>query len=56
MYALVEVAEVIVPWVAVKFWRVVDPRKRAWPVVVAPPKMVRPEALVLLPIVDEASE
>ena len=53
---LVEVAFVVVPFDAVKDWRVVEPRKSACPVVVAPPKIVRPEAVVLLPMVDDARE
>ena len=46
----------MVPDAAVNDWRVVEPRKSACPVVVAPPKMVRPEAVVLLPMVEEARE
>ena len=53
---VVEVALVVVPFDAVKDWRVVEPRKSACPVVVAPPKIVRPEAVVLLPMVDDARE
>ena len=51
-----EVAEVIVPCEDVNAWRVVEPRTSDSPVVVAPPKIVRPEAVVLLPIVEEAKE
>ena len=37
-----------------KFWRVVEERWRNWPVVVAPPKMVKPVAVVPPPTVEEA--
>jgi len=37
-------------------WRVVDPSAKNSPVVVAPPKMVRPVPVVPAPIVDEARE
>ena len=53
---VVEVALVVVPFDAVKDWRVVEPRKSACPVVVAPPKMVRPVPTPLAPIVVEALE
>jgi hypothetical protein len=53
---LVEVALVVVPLVAVKVWSVVDPRCRNSPVVVAPPKIVKPDAAVLLPMVEDAKE
>ena len=53
---LVEAKLVVVPAVPVNNCRVVEPRARSCPVVVAPPKMVRPEPVVLLPIVEEASE
>ena len=53
---MVEVAEVVVPWKAVKVCNVVEPRWRNSPVVVAPPKIVKPEAVVLLPMVVEAVE
>ena len=42
--------------VAVNDWRVVLPRTRKLLVVVAPPKIVRPEPVVLLPMVEEARE
>jgi len=53
---LVEVAEVVVPWKAEKVCKVVEPRWRNSPVVVAPPKIVKPLAVVLLPMVEEAKE
>ncbi len=46
----------IVPCEDVNACKVVEPRTRDWPVVVAPPKMVKPEAVVLLPMVEEARE
>ena len=49
-------AFVVVLLVAVKFWSVVEPSARNWPVVVAPPKIVRPVAAVPAPIVEEAVE
>ncbi len=42
--------------IQVKAWRVVEPRRRNSPVVVAPPKMVRPVPVVPAPIVEEAVE
>ena len=53
---LVVVAAVPVAVLKVKFCSVVLPRARSCPVVVAPPKMVRPVAVVLAPIVVEALE
>lgn len=46
----------VVPAEALKTCRVVEPRFNICPVVVAPPKIVRPVAVVLLPIVVEAVE
>ena len=55
--AMLEMAKLVeVPAVPVKSCKVVEERARSCPVVVAPPKMVRPEPVVLLPIVEEASE
>jgi hypothetical protein len=57
---MVEIARLVVvacddvEFCAVKFWRVVEPRTRRLPVVVAPPEMVRPEIAVPPPIVEEA--
>jgi hypothetical protein len=53
---LVVVALLPVAFMKVKFWRVVEPRARNWPVVVAPPLMTRPPVLVPLPMVEEAVE
>ena len=53
---LVVVAEVVVEFLAVTFWRVVEPKARKSEVVVAPPRIVRPVPVVLPPIVDEARE
>ena len=53
---VVEVALVVVPFDAVKDWRVVEPRKSACPVVVAPPKMVRPVPAPPAPMVEDAEE
>ena len=51
-----EVPEVMVPLDAVRAWRVVEPSARKSPVVVPPPKMVRPLPAPPAPMVDEALE
>ena len=53
---LVEVAEVVVPVLAVNAWRVVEPKCREPPVVVAPPLITRPVRSVPPPMVEEALE
>ena len=53
---LVTAKLVVVPWKALNCCRVVEPKTKNWPVVVAPALIVKPEAVVLLPIVDEAKE
>ena len=54
VYRLVEVAEAMVPLVAVKAWRVVEPKCKDSPVVVAPPNIVTPVPVVPPPRVVEA--
>ena len=51
---VVEVELVVVLFVAVNDWSVVDPRAKKSDVVVAPPKMVRPVEAVPPPMVEEA--